>query len=224
MTSMLKASRFIFMVAKPYYRRFLLPMIFIIVIVVTALQTSQSSPVFVCGFAFLLLFFLSMLMCVYPFYASDRVPQVFSVLPQRKVDLVRGIYFNYLTFLTCVLLIGLAVLSIFRIADVSASGLLFVLGIMCVFVSLILGIELPVIFQIGFAKIQMLFNLIYVVIGFLPTILIKTFHQESNVAWLLSHRAQLDNPLYFGGCIVATVLLIAVSYRISLTVYRRKDI
>jgi len=222
MSSTLKASRFIFMATKSYYKRFLVPpVIFIIAIVAIA---SQSSPAFVGSFVFVILFFLSSLLCVYPFYACDKVPQLYSALPQRRVDLVRGIYLNYLMFLSCDLVIGLAILSVFHVIGVTVSGLFFLLGLMLSVFSLIMGVELPVMFQIGFAKIQMLFNLVYFIMGFFPIMLVETFHEQAAIVWLLTHRAQLDNPLYFIGFILAAAIFLTISYRISLLVYRKKDI
>jgi len=218
----LKASRFIFMATKSYYKRFLVPPIILIIAIVAL--ASQSSPTFVGSFVLVILFFLSSLLCVYPFYACDKVPQLYSALPQRRVDLVKGIYLNYLMFLAFDLVIALILLSVLHMIGLMVSGLLFLLGLMLSVFSLIMGVELPIMFQIGYAKIQMLFNLVYIVMGFFPMMFVEAFHKQASIFWLLNHRAQLDNPLYLIGFICVAAILLAISYRISSLVYQKKDI
>ena len=94
---------------------------------------------------------------------------------------MRGFYLNFLLFLAGDLLLGLGTLLALHLTGVDAAGFLFVLGLMGAAVSLIIGVKMPIAFQVGFAKIQILFNVICMAVGILPVILIKTFHQKNTV-------------------------------------------
>ncbi len=220
--STLKSARFIFMTIRSHYQRFMvMPIVFVALLATFA---TQAPPVFVAAFAIVVFFVFSSTLSLYPFYASNKTPQLFSALPQRRVDFVRGVYLLYVVLTTVDLLLGFVCIAVLHVAGVATSGLDFMIGIIVVVFSAIMSVELPMLFRLGYAKVQMISNLTLVSIAALPTILIKALHQQSMSAWLTISREPLDNPLVFLGCLAGAAIFLAISYRASLLVYERKDL
>ncbi len=220
----IKSAWFIFVAIKPYIKRILLlPVIFLVFLATTAL-TSTGSLENASLYLFIGLFLFSGLQSAYVFYASDRVPQLFIVLPQRRVDFVRGVYLSYLLLAAADLVIGLAVLLLMRLSGAPDPGLLFFLGLIFCLFALIMSIELPVAFKVGYARMQVVFIFAVLLIGLVPTLLTQVFHQTSILVWALSHPTLLDNPLSFLGLLAAGLAGLTGSYLVSAWIFENKDI
>lgn len=225
MSNTMKASRFILMTTKSYLKRILLPFFLMFSIVLAMMsRMSHHGIQMLCFLVLALLFFMPGLFSAYSFSACDKVPQVFCVLPQKRKDLVRAFYLNFILLISGAFVIGIGVFTVFQRVGVKTDGFLFLLGLLFALFSLVSSVQLPLLLQLGYAKIQLIFNLIYVGIGYLPAILIQMFRQQTAIIWMIGHRRQLDNPLYIVGFILSALLFLLISYRISIKVYQRKDI
>ncbi|MBB6732072.1 ABC-2 transporter permease [Cohnella zeiphila] len=220
----LKCSRFIYLAMRPLIKRMLFILVIPFIPIVTSAFSSNGMPAYAVVGVLLILLVLSMFLSIYTFYASDKIPQLFIVLPQQRVDFVRGIYLNYLFLISGTIVIDLLVFLIFRIKNNNDLGFPFLLGLIFFILVFITATVLPIAFKVGYAKLQTIFMAAMLAVSVLPTVLSKFLNEESILQWAEENASQLDNPTVILGFVLAAVAGLAASYQISKKVYNKRDI
>lgn len=219
----LRCSRFIYLALRPYLKR-VLPVLAVLFIVMASMASSNSSPVNTEISVLVALFFISAFLCMYTFYVRDKAPQLFLALPQRRSDFVKAVYFCYLVLTTAEFLIGPVTSLILHARGTSGSGFPFFLGLIFFAFVVMIAIEVPIAFKVGYAKSQVIFVALMWIISFVPTMLSKFFTKLSLFEVLQKHTTQIANPMLTVGFIVVALAALAVSYGISTQIYQSKDI
>jgi len=173
---------------------------------------------------------LGALFATYPFNISEKnnMDLLYTTLSIKRNDVVRG---RYLYALLIAVLVGIvAIIMSFVIPtimerDVNISGMIVSLIIMFVVFSLILAIQLPIFFKLGYAKAKLVFYLPFMIlpIGF---VLIQNL-----LGYLVDYNTIGNVVEWFGenivvGSLVGIVIwfvLMCLSYVLSLTFYKKRD-
>lgn len=217
----IKTAKFVLLTLKSYSFRFsILPAIMFVTIIIT-LNTGNVGQILL--FLTAILFLCTALFSVYPFYASDKVPQLYAVLPQRRSDLVQGLYLVFVLFAAVDVAVSLA-FSLLVAATGAAVYFFLIAGVSLFAASFIVGVEFPVMFRFGYIKSQYLFVVFISAICFLPGVLAKFALVHGVLNWFSGRLGFFDGPWFFLCCVAAGAAVLGVSYSASLSIYRKKDI
>lgn len=158
---------------------------------------------------------------LFPLSVLDKVPQAFAFLPQRKADVVPGIYLLLLIVLAVAFGVGLAGCAIG--VQGTMRGLCFVaLAGSLVLVSITQGVLIPCILRFGYTKAQpIIFLCIFGLSALAGLVFKQNLGVQSSLKWLLDF-AHPALPVLVLVLLAAVVLFI--SYLVSLHLYQKKDI
>ena len=218
----LRSARFIFMTISSYYRRLMVMPLLLVVLIFSF--ASHAPATLSAPFILVILLFFSSILSFYPFYASDKVPQLFAVLPQSRAAFVRGVYLVYSFLASASLVLAFVGLIVLRADGVDTSGLDLLYGVILMILVLIASVELPIVFRTGYVKTQMIFNVIFVLLFLIPMVATRTVPSTSLRQWLPHHSGQLHGAIILPVSILIAGVFVAVSCRVSLRLYRKKDL
>lgn len=217
-----KMMRYLLLVGASYFKRaaMILPFALLVVIIPMVQNHAGISNLPIIGF---MCFVFANFIVLFPLSVLDKVPQAFAFLPQRKADVVPGIYLLLLIVLAVAFGVGLAGCAIG--VQGTMRGLCFVaLAGSLVLVSITQGVLIPCILRFGYSKAQ---PIIFLCIFGLSALAGLVFKQSLGALGQSSWKWMLDfaHPAL---PVLALVLLAAVilffSYLVSLHLYQKKDI
>ncbi|MFT9078131.1 ABC-2 transporter permease [Ethanoligenens sp.] len=217
-----KMMRYLLLVGVSYFKRvaLILPLALLAVIVPMARDHFTTGNIPIIGFmCFVFINFVVM----FPLSAMDKVPQVFAFLPQRKADVVRGVYLLLTTVLAVVLGIGLAACAI-GVQGTAGGICAMALTAGLVLVSVSQGVLIPCILRFGYAKAQpAIFASVFglsLLVGMVFKHIPDTIGQSS-WKWLLDFSHPVLPVLIL---VLLAAVILFISYLVSLRLYRQKDI
>lgn len=217
-----KMMRYLLQVGASYFKRIalILPFVLIFVWIQAARGSSIQGGLPAIGFiGFVFVNFV----ILFPLSVLDKAPQAFAFLPQRKADVVHGIYLLLSIVMAVLLCVGLAACAI---GTQGAAGGLYsmMLAAGLVLISVTQGALVPCILRFGFAKAQpLMFVCIFGVSALIGAVFKQFYHVLGQSAW--KWILDVSHPvLPVLSLILFAAVILWISYLVSLRLYRNKDI
>lgn len=217
----LKCARFILLATRKRVLRRVVPAG---ILWIAAVLYLHSSFAFVETPVLAVLLFMPTFVAIFTFDACERVPQLYVVLPQRRVNFVRAVYFTYLLLTAGCLIVGLIVSLIFHTRGISYSWFLPIVGAMFFVFVTMTAILLPIAFKLGYSRIQYVFVVFVFIAGFAQARLMELLSRGVSPGSLLADISKLNSLILLLLFVVAGLVCLIVSYRISTRIYEHKDI
>lgn len=215
-----KMMRYLLLIGVSYFKRvaMVLPIALLIIFIPMVQNHAGISNLPIIGF---MCFVFANFVVLFPLSVLDKVPQAFAFLPQRKADVVPGIYLLLLIVLAAAFGVGLA--GCFIGLQGTIRGLCFVaLAGSLVMVSITQGVLIPCILRFGYTKAQ---PIIFLCIFGLSTLAGLVFKQnlgtQSSWKWMLDFAHPALPVLTL---ILLAAVILFVSYLVSRHLYQKKDI
>jgi hypothetical protein len=214
--------RFDILTVKPYLKLFLL-----LVTVGFILGMGNKEPYIIPPmFMIWASFFVS-----YPFSIGEKnsLEKLYGTFSLKRRDIVAGRYIFSLFSAAASLVLAVTTVyisSLFLKKNIEIKSLLFVISFGFLMFSLIISLQIPMYFKMGFTKAKVLTFLPLMIIGFV-TPLVAVIPQDSVVGKLFKSIGRIIEEQTHIAYIVfvgAALLILGISYIFSVRIYEKKDI
>lgn len=160
---------------------------------------------------------------IFSIQEKNDLKRLYASLSLNDREVVAGRYFCfYVHFCVAILLAnGLSLLLMaLRGETIQMSSVLTAVAVALCMFSLIISIQTPIYFALGFIRGQRPAALAYVVVLLIPLTLVFAAVTKESVMAVVLAVAQHTLAIV-GGCVLISVLALSISYRRSLTGYRK---
>ncbi len=169
-----------------------------------------------------LLGFIPGLWVLYTFYMWEKAPRLFLVLPQRRLDFVRAVYFNYLVLTVGTLAMDVVAYFMVQHYGRPPAGFFFPLALVVAGIVVLISIAIPLAFKLGYAKIQAGL-LVPIFIPVLMTPLSRFLSHVTIFQSLVGHLVRLSHTTLMAGMVMLAGAALIVSYNTATRTYLQKD-
>jgi len=177
-----------------------------------------------------ILMMLGSLYASYPFAVGEKsnIDALYTTLSIKRSTVVLGRYLFSLVLSVC----AGAVAYIFAFAaltflqkEFNATESLMVVVVMFLFVSIFQAIQLSIFFKFGYTKARLMAYLPLFAISLLAVVVVQFMGDAVAITQIAKFGEWVAaNPLIFAGiCAIAWLAIMAASYKISLSFYRKRD-
>lgn len=222
MIKAINVAKFDFLTVKPYTKMFFVLLAVGIIVGLGNKNSYMVPPMFMIWASF----FVS-----YPFSIGERnsIENLLGTFALKRKDIVAGRYIFSLLGVSAAILFAIAkvyFLSLFFNRSVELKPLLFVTSFGFLMFSLVVSFQIPMYFKIGYTKAKFLTFLPLLVIGFLVPML-ALIPPESIIGKFLKNFGKLVEERQTLACMLflcGALIVMLISYYVSIRIYEKKDI